>query len=163
VLSAVSHEHNESITDPEPGTGWADWQTCGQYSPAACGGEIGDKCNGDALSDPNVQLQDDGSGHDTPYNETVGPHHYLLQREWSNQTERCLDGFASNGSVAGAAFTDSSGGGYTVDFDAGSSTATGGVAEYVWQFGDGPGPTTTSETTSPAVQHAFPRPGTYHV
>jgi PKD repeat protein len=163
VLSAVSHEHNESITDPEPNTGWTDWQICGSSSPMTCGGEIGDKCNGDAFADPNIQYQPDGSGNDTPYNETINGRHYLLQREWSNQSRQCLDSFAPSANVASATLTDSSVSGYTVAFNAAGSAATGGVTEYVWQWDDGPGQTTTQETSSPAIEHTFPAPGSYRV
>ena len=164
VLSAVSHETIESNTDPQPNNAWTDWQSCGAGAPMTCGGEIGDKCNDDAFSDPNVQLQDNGLGTDTPYNETINGTHYLIQREWSNQTTQCLDSFTSNGKTATASFTQSAGAGTTVNFNAGASTATGGVAEYVWQFNDGPQQqTTTIEATSPTISHTFAATGTYDV
>jgi len=155
VLSAISHEHNESITDPQPNNAWTDWGS-------NVGGEIGDKCNNDGLSDPNVQLQDDGSGNDTPYNEVINSHHYLIQREWSNQGHACLDSFTAGSTVVTASFTSSSGSGNTMTFNAAGSS--GGVAEYVWQFNDGPYPqNTTIETTSPTISHTFPSAGTYDV
>src|SRR5207302_6117735 len=86
VLSAVSHEHNESTTDPQPNNAWTDWQPgCNQFSPPYCGGEIGDKCNNDGTADSHLVPQDDTFGDDTPYNEIINSHHYLLQTEWSNQ------------------------------------------------------------------------------
>jgi PKD repeat protein len=164
VLSAVSHEHDESLTDPRPDSGWNDFQPgCTSTSPMTCGGEIGDKCNLDAFEDPNVQLQTSGST-DTPYNETINGDHYLIQMEWSNAGHRCLDAFPPNPTAASAAFTDhpdvSSD---TVDFDASASSATGGVAEYVWQFNDAGGPNNTVETTSPQISHLFPSTGVYTV
>ncbi|HZU40171.1 MAG TPA: PKD domain-containing protein [Solirubrobacteraceae bacterium] len=166
VISAISHEHNESTTDPYPNSAWTDLQPgCGASSPMTCGGEIGDKCNSDAFGDPAIQLQDDGAGHDTPYNETINGRHYLLQREWSNQANQCLDSFTPGAAVAGAAFTDTPASGTTVSFDASASSATGGVAEYVWQFNDGPGGSQnyTVETSSPTIQHTFPSTGRYDV
>ena len=40
VLSAVSNQHNESITDSQPDSGWIELTDLS-------GGEIGDKCNFD--------------------------------------------------------------------------------------------------------------------
>ncbi len=164
VLSAIAHEHNESLTDPEPDTGWNDFQSgCTNTSPMTCGGEIGDKCNLDAFDDPNLQLQNSGST-DTPYNETINGDHYLIQMMWSNSGHRCADAFAPTTTAVGAAFTDHPDSGDTVDFDASASTATGGVGEYVWQFNDGAyGQNYTVETTSPQISHAFPSTGYYTV
>jgi PKD repeat protein len=157
VLSAVSHEHNESTTDPEPNNAWTDWGS-------TVGGEIGDKCNFDAWKDPNTVDNPQLDGNDAPYNQTINGDHYWLQREWSNQTKRCKDAFTANGTTAAASFTETAGSGNTINFDASASAASGGVAEYVWQFNDGPGQqTTTVETTSPTIAHTFPGPATYDV
>ncbi len=160
VLSAVSHEHNESVTDPEPNNAWTDWQPgCAQ---STCGGEIGDKCNGDGFDDPHLQPQANGT-QETPYNQTLNGRHYLLQMEWSNQGHACVGGFTSDGTTVSAAFTDSPGSGDTVNFDAGASTSTASIAEYVWQFNDGPGQNSTVETTSPTISHTFGNAGLYDV
>ena len=95
----ISHEHNESITDPEPNNAWTDWG-------CSTGGEIGDKCNGDGLNDPNLNYL---GFFDQPYNEIIGGDPYLIQREWSNQTKQCLDSFSANGTRANASFTQSAG------------------------------------------------------
>ncbi len=164
VLSAVAHEHEESSTDPLPATGWSDWQPgCDASSPVTCGGEIGDKCNDDAFSDPHLQLRDNGAGLDTPYNETINGDHYLLQMMWSNQGHACVDGFTPGAVTAGAGFTESPGSGDTVNFDASSSSVSQGPARYVWQFDDGPGLASTVETTSPTIAHTFPGPGPFEV
>jgi PKD repeat protein len=163
VLSAISHEHNESITDPEPSSGWSDMQPgCTQASPVTCGGEIGDKCVGTEFSGPDVQLQSNGAGQDTPYDQTMNGDHYLVQLEWSNQGNGCLDSYSPGATTANAAFTDSPGSGTTVNFDASASTATGGVARYVWQWGD-PAQGNTVETTSPTISHTFSSIGYYQV
>jgi PKD repeat protein len=163
VLGAVAHEHTESITDPEPSSGWSDMQPgCTQLSPMTCGGEIGDKCVGSEFGDPNIQLQSNGAGQDTPYNQTINGDHYLLQLEWSNQGHGCLDGFTPGSTTANAAFTDSPGSGTTVNFNAGASLATGGVAKYVWQWND-PAQGSTVETTGPTISHTFSSTGYYQV
>jgi PKD repeat protein len=156
VLSAISHEHNESTTDPQPNNAWTDWGS-------NVGGEIGDKCNNDGMDDPNLVPQNDGFGDDTPYNETIGGDHYLIQREWSNQSKSCRDSFTANSTTVNASFAQSAGSGTTVNFNAGGSTGNHGIAEYVWQFNDGPGQTTTVERTTPTISHTFATPGTYRV
>jgi PKD repeat protein len=162
VLSAVSHEHNESTTDPEPNNAWTDWQPgCTGSSPMTCGGEIGDKCNGDAVNDPHFQPQLNGI-QETPYNQTLNGHHYLLQMEWSNQGHACLGGFSPNGTSVNATFTDSPGLGYQINFDASASTSTDTIAEYVWQFNDG-GQDYTTETSSPTISYSFSSAGFHQV
>jgi PKD repeat protein len=175
-LSAVSHEHNESTTDPEPNNAWTDWQSCGQGAPITCGGEIGDKCNGDQNQDPLNTYQSgfDGNAFDAePFNETINGHHYWLQMEWSNQGATCAGGVSElNGgtlqTAPGASFTATADPSTAnqVDFNASASGA--GIAQYVWQFNDDvkPGDTpqqNTVETTSPTITHTFPQAGTYTV
>ena len=153
MLSAISHEHNESITDPQPDSGWIELTD-------ASGGEIGDKCNFDAYLDPNTNDNAQPDGNDAPFNETINGRGYWIQEEWSNQTHSCLDHFTASATVAHASFTESAGAGNAVNFTAGSSTATGGVFEYVWQFNDG---SAAVETTSPTLSHTFPFASTFSV
>jgi PKD domain len=170
VLSAVSHEHNESVTDPQPNNAWTDWGS-------NVGGENGDKCNNDGLDDPN--MQPDRSGNDplftaTPYNEVINGHFYLIQEEWSNDGTRCLDKWTPSGAIPGASFIVSSQSGRTVTFNAAgscgnaSAIASCSLTEYVWQFNDNtqagqPPQNTTVETSSPTITHTFPADGTYTV
>ena len=158
VLTSIEHEHIESITDPEIFTGWNDWSVGSDV-------EVADICLG--ASDPDTVDNRQPDGNDAPYNELINGHGYWLQMIWSNQTFSCLDRLAPDGTTASAAFTQAHGAGTTVDFDASASTATGGVAEYEWQFNDDLGPvepqTTTVETASPTISHAFPATGTYTV
>jgi hypothetical protein len=72
TLNVVSHEHNETMTDPL-GTGW--WDNTGN--------ENGDKCNfgfGAAL----------GSTSHGQFNQLINGHGYWLQREWSNRSGACV-------------------------------------------------------------------------
>ncbi len=156
VIYAISHEQNESTTDPVPGTGWADWSTGSDST-----GEIADKCA--TTVDPATVDNPQPDGRDAPYNEAINGTHYLVNMMWSNQTHRCRDSFTPNGTSVSASFTYTLGPGGTVNYDAGASTASDGIADYVWQFDDAPGDTTTYETTSPTISHTFTVPGTYRV
>jgi hypothetical protein len=71
VLNVVSHEHNESITDPF-GNAWYD----------LFGYEDGDKCAW-SWGAPT------GSG-STAYNQTINGNHYMLQLEYSNADRGCV-------------------------------------------------------------------------
>ena len=86
------------------------------------GGEIDDECNFDY---PNTVDNPQTDGHDAPYNEMINGHGYWIQGKWSNQTHSYLDRFTSNGMVAHSSFAESAGARSTVNFNAGSSTATG--------------------------------------
>ena len=151
----LSHEHNESITDPEPNNAWTDY--------GGTGGEIGDKCRtfeegtefGTALG-----TASDGA----KYNQVIDGHLYWYQQEWSNQTNQCLQRLSFTGEEPTATFTSTPGAGEKVSFDATGSTAPGGVLRYNWQFNDGlEGATTPTETSAPTVSHTFPKAGVYTV
>jgi hypothetical protein len=145
----LSHEHDESLTDPEPNNAWTDI--------GGVGGEIGDKCSesmGAALGKaPNG----------ASYNQVVNGHYYWYQEEWSNQGARCLQRLTFSGSEPTAAFTATPHAGEEVSFDASGSTAPGGVYRYNWQFNEGAGPSGPVETTGPTVAHTFAAAGVYIV
>jgi hypothetical protein len=145
----LSHEHNESITDPEPNNAWTDI--------GGSGGEIGDKCS-ESLGSPLGSAPNGAS-----YNQVVDGHLYWYQEEWSNQGNQCLQRLTFSGTEPTATFTTEAGTGDAVNFDASGSTAPGGVARYNWQFNDGPGLATPVETTSPTVSHTFAKAGKYLV
>ncbi len=71
-INVISHEHNESITDPQ-GSAWYDKR----------GYEDGDKCawNFGTTS---------GSTASGKYNQVINGGHYYLQQEWSNYSSRCV-------------------------------------------------------------------------
>jgi PKD repeat protein len=149
LQGGLSHEHNESITDPEPNDAWTDI--------GGSGGEVGDKCEesmGTALG-----TAPDGS----PYNQVIDGHLYWYQEEWSNQGNGCLQRLTFAGAEPTATFTSAPAGGESVSFDASGSTAPGGVAHYNWQFNDGPGLSIPTETSAPTLSHTFPKAGTYEV
>jgi len=145
----LSHEHNESITDPEPNNAWTDI--------GGSGGEIGDKCS-ESLGSPLGTAPNGAS-----YNQVINGHLYSYQEEWSNQSNQCLQRLTFSGAEPTATFTSEAGASDDVSFDASGSTAPGGVARYNWQFNDGPGLSTPVESTGPTVSHTFPNAGIYLV
>jgi PKD repeat protein len=146
----LSHEHNESISDPLPNDAWTNGAGLNQ------GLEIGDQCDGimgTALGTaPNGAL----------YNQVIDGHFYWYQEEWSNQGHTCLQRFTLSGTEPTAKFTVAASGGLTMTFNASGSKAAGGVAEYSWQFNDAFGAQTV-ERTSPIITHTFPTAGAYSV
>jgi PKD repeat protein len=130
LIGGLSHEHNESTTDPFPNTAWTDWT-----NGASTGFENGDKCSAGVKGfsgsfGPAVGTAPDGS----PYNQLINGHEYLYQQEWSNQGNTCVQRFTFSGAAPTAQFSSAPGSGLTMNFDATGSTAPGGVAEYHWMF-----------------------------
>ncbi len=71
TINVTSHEHNETITDPE-GNAWYD----------RAGFENGDKCAWIFGTEKGTNGQ--------RYNQVINGNRYLLQLEWSNATNRCV-------------------------------------------------------------------------
>jgi hypothetical protein len=97
TINVLSHEHNETITDPF-GNAWFD----------SGGAENGDKCAwnfGSALGGSSGSL----------YNQVINGAHYWLQMEWSNATSSCvqtytatapaISGFSPTGGPVGSSVT----------------------------------------------------------
>ena len=77
TINTISHEHNESITDP-----WGDaW-----YSNDAGGDENGDLCAWDFGTEI-------GKVNGQSYNQVINGHKYSLQQEYSNDGAGCLLGY----------------------------------------------------------------------
>ena len=144
----LSHEHNESITDPVPNIAWTDI--------GGSGGENGDKCRTfNEATEFGAPLGAASNG--AKYNQVINGDFYWYQQEWSNQGNRCLQRFTFTGEEPTATFTSTPGSGNEVAFDATGSTAPGGVSRYNWQFNDGPGGLSNPvETTVPTVSRTFP-------
>ena len=155
ISGGLSHEHDESVTDPEPNGAWTDWA-----SGASTGYEIADKCRTfSAASEfgPPLGIAPDGAA----YNQLIDGHLYWYQQEWSNQGHACMQRLTFGGAEPTAGFTAESSE-EEATFDAGSSTAAGGVASYEWQPG-GPGGGTPLQSSSPILKWRFPAPGVYDV
>jgi hypothetical protein len=159
LFGGMSHEHNESITDPEPNNAWTDW--------GAFTGEDGDKCRtfvessefGTPLGEVEVE------GKKLTYNQEINGHKYWYQQEWSNKGFTCLQRLQFETSEAPAAtFTSAVVSGDELKFDVTGST-TGANVRYVWQFNDFAGhqQNQTIETEGPTIAHLFPETGTYTV
>jgi hypothetical protein len=123
TLSSLSHEANESITDPELNA-WFDEE----------GFENGDECrNTPGEEDYGPPL---GGAAGSLFNESIHGAHYYLQQEWSNDIADCAQRvgpatplIANPGPVAP---------GQTVQFNgSGSVPGDGGIKSYEWEFGDG--------------------------
>jgi PKD repeat protein len=150
LSGGLSHEQNESVTDPVPNDAWTNG------AGALQGSEVGDQCarqNGTPLGTaPNGAA----------YNQVINGHFYFYQEEWSNEFHTCLQRLGPVGQMPTATFKVFKGHGLTLNFDATGSTAPGGVAQYVWQFNavlNAP----TIETTSPTISYTFPTAGSYSV
>ncbi len=143
-LNTISHEHNETITDPTNG-GWFDVDGTG---------ENGDKCNFNF----GAALATNANG---DYNQLINHNPYEIQLEWSNAITGCA---ANLGAVSPtAAFTFSPASPKALDpvaFDGtGSHSNNGGgyIIDDAWTFGDG----ATGSGATPT--HAYALPGPYNV
>jgi hypothetical protein len=149
INGGLSHEQNESVTDPLPNDAWTNGAGLNQ------GEENGDQCVG-MMGTPL------GTHNGAKYNQVINGHFYWFQEEWSNQTHSCLQRLTPNKARPHARFTVAAGSGLTLNFDAHGSSAPGGVAEYVWQFNDAFGAQTVEQTT-PTISHTFPSAGAYSI
>lgn len=150
LVGGLSHEHNESITDPVPNDAWTNGAGVNH------GQEDGDQCN----RQMGTPLGTAPNG--AKYNQLINGHFYWYQEEWSNQGHTCKQRLTDPQPKPTASFTVTAGSGRTLNFDASASSASGGVARYVWQFNDKFGAPTV-EVTSPTISHTFPASGSYSV
>jgi hypothetical protein len=150
LVGGLSHEHNESITDPLPNDAWTNG------AGANHGQENGDQCAG-VMGTP-LGTAPNGA----KYNQVINGHFYWYQEEWSNKGHTCLQRLTLSGAEPTATFTVTAGTGLAMTFNATGSTAPGGVADYVWQFNDAFGASTIEQTT-PTITHTFPAAGAYSV
>lgn len=146
----LSHEHNESITDPIPNDTWTEGAGANQ------GYEVGDLC------DLSMGTPLGRAANGAQYNQVINGHFYWYQEEWSNQGHDCAQSWTPSGPAPTATFTVSVGSGLTMTFDATGSSASGGVTDYTWQFNDAFGAQTVEQTT-PVISHTFPTAGSYSV
>jgi len=159
LFGGLSHEHNESTTDPEPNSAWTDFGGSGPKT----GFENGDKCRtfnpesefGAPLGEVVVE------GKKLTYNQEINGHRYWYQQEWSNKGHTCLQRLNFEASEAPTAtFTSTPVSGDEVKFDATGSTA---GARYSWQFNDAAGEPKTLEGTALTRNHKFPSASTFLV
>jgi PKD repeat protein len=151
LSGGLSHEQNESVTDPIPNDAWTNGA-----AGALQGSEVGDQCNR-SMGTP-LGTAPNGA----KYNQVINGRFYWYQEEWSNKSHSCLQRLGAVDDKPTAKLTVATGGGLTMTFDASDSTAPGGVADYVWQF-NAVDSAPTVETTTPTITHTFPAAGPYSV
>jgi hypothetical protein len=143
-LNVISHEHNETVTDPDGG-GWFDVDGTG---------ENGDKCNFDFGTKIATNTNGD-------YNQLINHNPYEIQREWSNAVTGCVLNFGAVNPTAAFTWTPATPKALDpVSFDGTGSHSnnTGGyIIDYSWDFGD-------SGTESGATpSHNYAVAGSYNV
>jgi PKD repeat protein len=150
LSGGLSHEQNESVTDPIPNDAWTNG------AGAEHGEEVGDQCDGQ-MGTP-LGTAPDGA----KFNQVINGHLYWYQEEWSNIGHTCLQRLTLPATMPRATFTVNQGNGLTLKFDASGSTASPGFILYVWQFNDAFG-AETIEQSVPRISHTFPSAGAYSV
>lgn len=146
TFSSLSHEANESITDP----------TLEAWYDEPEGFENGDECRGTKHGEDYGPPLGGSAGAETLFNQVIGSHHYYLQQEWSNDIEDCAQRVdPANPVISGPA---SAAPGQSIAFNGFSSTpGSGGIRTEKWEFGDGSG------ASGGEVTHSYSAPGTYTV
>lgn len=140
ALSSLSHEHNETVTDPI-GDAWID----------SSFNENGDLCLDQAAHPPRAL----GGAGSARYDQVIDGGHYWLQLEWSNQEGGCAardEGDPLSLRVPSAARTVT-----RITLLAHGRDPDGRIASYLWSLGDG------ATLRGGRVRHAYRRPGRYKV
>ena len=141
-LGTLSHEMNESITDPE-GNAWRDKRS----------GEIGDECS-------YIYGSGFGGAPGAQYNQTINGAHYFIQEEFSNENFRAHKQTSCIQQVdlplgSFKVSPKSPKHGKSVKFNAKKSQ--GSIVSYAWNFGD------SSTGSGVTVNHTYTSPGSYTV
>lgn len=149
LSGGLSHEQNESVTDPIPNDAWTNGAGADQ------GFEVGDQC----VRQFGTPL---GTSKGAKFNQVINGHPYWYQEEWSNVGHTCLQRLTPSGTAPTAKFKVTAGSGLTLHFNASGSTTSSGFIVYVWQF-NAVLNAQTVETTSPTTSYTFPKAGAYSV
>jgi PKD domain-containing protein len=176
AIDAISHESNESITDPL-GSQCKEEVVGGEPTIVGCepfswtdsiGQEVGDKC-----LPPEVPTLGPGGIYGEPlgpstgllpqlssYNQVIDSDHYWTQREWSNAASAgggCVQRLVhSQFTAPGAAKATVPA---TFDGSASGEGLTDQVEYWVWSWGDG----MQTGTFEPTASHTYATAGTYSV
>lgn len=147
TLSSVSHEANESITDPIPPTGYVDSE----------GLEDGDECRNTPFEEDYGPALGGSSG--SLFNESINGDHYYLQQEWSNDIGDCAQRVGPPQVVLSGPASATVG--QAVEFNgSGSIPGDGGIGFYRWELGDG---SEEEGEEAEEVVHSYADPGPYTV
>ena len=145
TLSSLSHEANESITDPTL-EAWYDQK----------GFENGDECRNTPLEEDFGDPLGGSEEAETLFNQTIGDAHYYLQQEWSNNIEDCAQ--RTGPAIPAISGPSQLAPGQSGSFSgAGSSPGESAIVSYGWRFGDG------GTATGATASHAFAGPGVFPV
>ncbi len=134
ALSTISHEHNESVTDPL-GNAWVDGS--GQEEADLCVTHFGAAVGGS------------GAG---AFDEVIHGDHYYLQEEWSDAAGSC-QARAKGDAISFSTVSR----GRRISLTAHVIRAEGRVGSFQWFFGD------RARGRHRRVRHTFKRPGSYRV
>ena len=137
AISTISHEHNESVTDPL-GNAWVDHS----------GEEEADLC----LTGFGPPLGGAGAG---AWNQVINGDHYYLQQVWSNAAGSCQSR-APGDSISFSAPRHGARGA-KIQFSARVTMAEAPIRSFAWFFGD------RRRERRRRVSHVFGRQGTYRV
>lgn len=120
TINAISHEHNEALTDPF-GDGW--------FADDGAGDEVADLCVGNfgtSLGTLNGQ----------PFNQVINGHDYSLQLEYSNDNGGCVSSYAPTSApveVSAPVLSGSAGLGQVLSASTGAWTHGPTGYAYQWQ------------------------------
>jgi PKD domain len=131
TINVVSHEHNETISDPL-GTAW--WDSNGY--------ENGDECAWLALTTSYNGIGD--------YSQTIHGDQYLMQSEWSNRANDCVLKNTYPQPTASFTAAQAATPAHTINFTLTRSDSDDTAFRYAWNFGDG----STATTQNPAHTYA---------
>jgi hypothetical protein len=164
VLTHLSHELSETITDPINNvSGWFNTST---------GNEDADNCNGYGPFNPARDLNPNafaptlggGATAGTLYDQLINDHRYYTQSEWSNGDSNCAmrpsaGRIAPRFVVRGRHRADAS-----LRFNPAISTSTNPLSSATWNFGDGSRPAFFSgRAAATRVRHRYRRAGRYTI
>jgi PKD domain len=163
ILSTLSHEDSEAITDPLFNAWYAGDDT-----------EDGDMCAATGVFNPLggtspmafLPLVGGSAAAGTAYSQVIGGDPYYLQSEWSNGVGGCAmrPGAATLSPRFTAVPDGRVGGGSVVALDPTATLSSDGYSSVTWSFGDGSSPVFRVLSGAPdPVSHRFPQPGTYAV
>jgi PKD repeat protein len=157
VIKYMSHEDNETITDPLMNA-WYDDNS---------GNEDGDNCNANGTN-PDAFLPTLGGSESagTLYDQLINNDQYYIQSEWSNGDVNC-EMRPSAGTITPSFLVPAPGSnpvGQPVSFDPSASPVTNPASSATWDFGDGTAQTFNAGGSALAVaSHTYAAPGNYTI
>lgn len=157
AIDNMSHEDNESITDPD-GDAWWDSNS---------GNEVSDNCAFTGSFDPQGGYNPDAylptlggsASAGTLFDQLINGDDYYTQSVWSNGDVNCE--LQPAPSAISASYSAPAGAppNTSITFDPSASSSAGGYTSTTWDFGDGS--TSFSRSAPTTVAHTYTTAGTY--